>query len=92
MYSGFGGQVLYLARDAGWGVDVDATGSSSATSKAGSLTATTHHDGDRSLNYRLAKGVTATLRAGRFLAKDDGARVEMKRRFASAGKSAPGTR
>jgi hypothetical protein len=36
-----------------------------------------------SLNYRMAYGVTGTLRAGRFLARDEGVRVELKRRFAS---------
>ena len=36
-----------------------------------------------SLNYRMAQRVTATVRAGRFLAKDEGVRLELKRRFAS---------
>src|SRR5439155_111964 len=36
-----------------------------------------------SLNYRMAHGVTGTLRAGRFLARDEGVRAEVKRRFAS---------
>ena len=36
-----------------------------------------------SLNYRMAEGVTGTLRAGRFLAKDEGVRFELKRRFRS---------
>jgi membrane-associated phospholipid phosphatase len=36
-----------------------------------------------SLNYRMAHGVTGTLRAGRFLARDEGVRAELKRRFAS---------
>ena len=84
MYSGFGGQVLYLARDAGWGVDVDANWLKQRDFKGWfayrDYSTTT---AIASLNYRLAQGVTATLRAGRFLAKDDGARVEMKRRFAS---------
>src|SRR5690606_19724777 len=35
-------------------------------------------------HYRLPYyGLTATVRAGRFLAKDNGVRVEMKRRFRS---------
>src|SRR6185503_6926761 len=33
--------------------------------------------------YRMAERVTATLRAGRFLAKDEGVRAEVKRRFGS---------
>ncbi|MGY8626529.1 YjbH domain-containing protein [Chromobacterium violaceum] len=36
-----------------------------------------------SLHYKLPMGVTATMRAGRFLAKDDGVRLELKRRFRS---------
>ncbi|MDC7717907.1 YjbH domain-containing protein [Vogesella sp. DC21W] len=36
-----------------------------------------------SLHYRLPLGVTVTGRAGRFLAKDSGVRVEVKRRFKS---------
>ncbi|HVJ13428.1 MAG TPA: YjbH domain-containing protein, partial [Burkholderiales bacterium] len=36
-----------------------------------------------SLNYRMAHRVTGTVRAGRFLAKDEGVRMEVKRRFAS---------
>ncbi|MEJ7138348.1 YjbH domain-containing protein [Amphibiibacter pelophylacis] len=36
-----------------------------------------------SLHYRLPLGVTATVRAGRFLARDTAARFELKRRFAS---------
>lgn len=36
-----------------------------------------------SLHYRMPMGVTVTGRAGRFLAKDSGVRVEVKRRFNS---------
>lgn len=36
-----------------------------------------------SLHYRMPMGITVTGRAGRFLAKDSGVRVEVKRRFKS---------
>ncbi|POZ62208.1 YjbH domain-containing protein [Chromobacterium alticapitis] len=36
-----------------------------------------------SLHYQLPMGVTATVRAGRFLAKDNGVRLELARRFRS---------
>ncbi|HXM80317.1 MAG TPA: YjbH domain-containing protein [Burkholderiales bacterium] len=84
MYSGFGGQVLYLPRDGGWGVDFDANWLKQRDFEGwfgyrpySTVTAI------GSLNYRLSKGLTATLRTGRFLAKDEGVRAEMKRRFAS---------
>jgi membrane-associated phospholipid phosphatase len=84
MFSGFGGQVLYLGQDGGWGADVDANWVKQRDFKGwfGTRDYSTT-TAIASLNYRLAKGVTATLRAGRFLAKDEGARVELKRRFAS---------
>jgi len=84
MYSGVGGQVLYLPRDGGWSADlaVDAVRQRDfkgwfGTRDYDTVTAIA------SLNYRMAHGVTGTLRAGRFLAKDEGVRVELKRRFAS---------
>jgi membrane-associated phospholipid phosphatase len=84
MYSGFGGQVLYMPPDGAWGVDL-----------AGDWVKQRDFEGwfghrdysvvtmIASLNYRLAQGVTATLRGGRFLAGDEGVRVELKRRFNS---------
>ncbi len=84
MYSGFGGQVLYLPRDGRWALDVAADWVKQRDFRGflghrdySTLTAIA------SLNYRMAQGVTATARAGRFLAKDEGVRFEMKRRFAS---------
>src|SRR5574341_985040 len=84
MFGGFGGQALYLARDGSWATDLaldwvkqrDFEGwfgfqdYQTVTSIA-------------SFSYRLPYRVTATLRAGRFLAKDEGVRGELKRRFAS---------
>ena len=84
MYSGFGGQILYLPRDGGWSADlaVDALRQRDFEGGFGlrdyrTVTAIA------SLNYRMAHGVTGTLRAGRFLARDEGVRVELKRRYAS---------
>jgi hypothetical protein len=84
MYGGAGGQVLYLAPDGGWSADLalDALRQRDFQGWFGfrdyqTVTAIA------SLNYRLAHGLTGTLRAGRFLAKDEGVRMEVKRRFAS---------
>jgi membrane-associated phospholipid phosphatase len=84
MFSGAGGQVLYLARDGRWAADVDAHWVRQRDFEGWFG----HQDyktvtAIASLNYKMAQGVTATLRAGRFLAKDEGVRMEMKRRFAS---------
>ena len=84
MYSGVGGQVLYLPRTGDWSADlaVDAVRQRDfkgwfGTRDYDTVTAIA------SLHYRMAQGVTGTLRAGRFLAKDEGMRMEFKRRFAS---------
>ncbi len=83
MYSGAGGQILYLAPDGGWAADlaVDAL-------RQRDFDGFGHRDyktltAIASLHYRMAHGLTGTLRAGRFLARDEGLRVEIKRRFAS---------
>ncbi|MDH5223039.1 MAG: YjbH domain-containing protein [Betaproteobacteria bacterium] len=84
MYAGAGGQILYLAPGGGWAADlaVDALRQRDFEGWFGfrdydTVTAIA------SLHYRMARGVTATMRGGRFLAKDDGVRFEVKRRFAS---------
>jgi len=84
MYSGVGGQVLYLPGDGGWGADlaVDWLRQRDFRGFLGHRDYTTL-TAIASLNYRMAHGVTATARAGRFLAKDEGVRFELKRRFAS---------
>jgi membrane-associated phospholipid phosphatase len=84
MFSGAGGQVLYLPRDGRWAVDLEAH-----AVRQRDFDGWFGHQDYRtvtaiaSLNYRMAQGVTGTLRAGRFLAKDEGVRAEVKRRFAS---------
>ncbi|MGX4640640.1 YjbH domain-containing protein [Massilia sp. SYSU DXS3249] len=84
MFRGIGGQVLYLPKDARWAVDfaadaVQQRGFGGWFDRRDYSTVTALG----SLHYRLPYDVTATVRAGRFLARDDGARLEFKRRFAS---------
>jgi membrane-associated phospholipid phosphatase len=84
MYSGAGGQLLYLAKDGGWSADLALDALRQRDFKG--WFGTRDYDtvtAIASLNYRLAHGVTGTLRAGRFLARDEGVRVELKRRYAS---------
>jgi hypothetical protein len=85
MYAGVGGQVLYLLRDPDWAVDlmVDAVQQREpeenfALRDYSAVTAllSGHYHWP---NY----GVTATARVGQFLARDDGVRFELKRRFGS---------
>jgi len=85
MFGGVGGQVLYYPERAPWAVDmsVDAlqqrdVGGGFAFRDYSTVTALA------ALHYRLPlDGVTATVRGGRFLAGDLGARFEMKRQFRS---------
>jgi membrane-associated phospholipid phosphatase len=84
MYRGVGGQVLYLPKDARWATDVavDALqqrGYEGWLEKRDYRTVTAL----ASLHYRLPFATTVSLRAGRFLAKDEGVRMEFKRRFQS---------
>lgn len=84
MFSGFGGQVLYLAERGGWAADlasdwVRQRGFEGWFSYRDYRTVTTI----ASLHYKMAKGLTATTRVGRFLAKDEGVSFEVKRVFAS---------
>jgi hypothetical protein len=84
MYAGAGGQLLYLPPGGGWAADlaVDALRQRDYTGWLGFLDYSTV-TAIASLHYRMAHGLTATLRAGRFLAQDEGVRMELKRRFAS---------
>jgi membrane-associated phospholipid phosphatase len=84
MYRGIGGQVLYLPKVSHWAADlsVDALqqrGYKGWFDKLDYKTVTALG----ALHYRLPYDVTATARAGRFLARDDGVRFELKRRFQS---------
>lgn len=84
MYDGAGGQLLYLPGDSRWAADVavDALKQRDFRGLFGTRDYSTV-TAIASLNYRMAHGLTATARAGRFLAKDEGVRFEMKRRFNS---------
>lgn len=84
MYRGFGGQALYLPKDSRWAADltVDALqqrGFKGWFDKRDYKTVTALG----ALHYRLPYDITATARVGRFLARDDGARIEFKRRLPS---------
>jgi membrane-associated phospholipid phosphatase len=84
MFRGAGGQVLYLPKDSRWAADVtvDALqqrGYKGWFDKRDYRTVTALG----ALHYKLPYDITVTARAGRFLAKDDGVRMEFKRRFTS---------
>jgi len=84
MFRGLGGQALYLPKDSRWAADVtvDALqqrGYKGWFDKRDYRTVTALG----ALHYKLPYDVTVTARGGRFLAKDDGVRLEFKRRFAS---------
>lgn len=84
MYRGVGGQVLYLPKDSRWAADVtvDALqqrGYKGWFDKRDYKTVTALG----ALHYKLPYDITATARAGRFLARDEGIRIEFKRRFQS---------
>lgn len=84
MFRGFGGQALYLPKDSRWAADmsVDALqqrGYKGWFDKRDYQTVTALG----ALHYRLPYDTTATVRVGRFLARDDGVRLEFKRRFPS---------
>ncbi|MEO8159624.1 MAG: YjbH domain-containing protein [Betaproteobacteria bacterium] len=85
MYGGAGGQVLYHPQAQRWAVDFSADWLKQRDFEGyfgfrdyETLTALA------AFHYRMPfYGLTGTVRAGRFLAGDEGVRVEVKRRFAS---------
>ncbi|UTH75323.1 YjbH domain-containing protein [Chromobacterium sp. IIBBL 290-4] len=85
MFRGAGGQILYYPSfTSNWAADlaVDALQQRDFKGWFGkrdyqTITAIA------SLHYQLPMGMTATMRGGRFLAKDDGVRFELSRRFQS---------
>jgi hypothetical protein len=84
MFRGVGGQVLYLPKNSRWAADlsVDALqqrGFKGWLDKGDYKTVTAIG----AMHYRLPHDITVTARAGRFLARDEGVRMEFKRRFAS---------
>ncbi len=84
MFRGAGGQVLFAPGDTRWAADltVDALqqrGYKGLFDSRDYRTVTALG----ALHYRLPSDITVTARAGRFLAKDSGVRLEFKRRFLS---------
>jgi membrane-associated phospholipid phosphatase len=84
MFRGAGGQLLYVPKDSRWAADmsVDALqqrGYKGWFDKRDYKTVSAIG----ALHYRLPYDITATARAGRFLARDKGVRIEFKRRFVS---------
>jgi hypothetical protein len=84
MYRGIGGQALYLPKQSHWAADVSVDALQQRDFKGWfgkrdyqTVTAL------GALHYRLPYDITVTGRAGRFLARDVGARFELKRRFQS---------
>lgn len=84
MYGGVGGQVLFMPKSGNLATDLSVDWVKQRDTQGwfgfrpySTVTAIL------STRYRLPYGVTATVRAGRFLAKDYGARLELKRRFES---------
>ena len=84
MFRGAGGQLLFAPQDTRWAADlsVDALQQRGYKGLLDSRDYTTV-TALGALHYRLPSDVTLTARAGRFLAKDVGVRIEAKRRFLS---------
>jgi membrane-associated phospholipid phosphatase len=84
MYRGAGGQLLYVPKDSRWAADltVDALQQRGYRGWFDALDYRTV-TALGALHYRLPDDITVTARAGRFLARDEGVRVEFKRRFRS---------
>jgi len=82
MYGGVGGQWLYVERGEPWALDVsvEAVKQRDFDGRFGFLDYQTV-TALAAMHYRLPYQSTFTVRAGRFLAKDLGARFEIKRRF-----------
>jgi membrane-associated phospholipid phosphatase len=84
MYRGAGGQMMYVPKDSRWVADL----SLDALQQRGFRGLFDARDYRTvtalgALHYRLPADITVTARAGRFLAKDEGVRLEFKRRFFS---------
>jgi membrane-associated phospholipid phosphatase len=84
MFRGLGGQILYLPKDERWAVDLTLDALQQRDYK-GWFGKRDYHvlTALGALHYRLPYDITVTSRAGRFLANDEGVRLEFKRRFRS---------
>ena len=85
MFAGAGGQVLYLPRRGNWAADLSVDWlRQRAPEKDFGFRDYSVATALLAFHYRIPEyGITATARAGRFLAKDEGVRFELKRRFHS---------
>lgn len=85
MFAGAGAQVLYLAPGGRWAFDGAVDVLRQRDYKGTGFLSYRTHTAIASAHYRLPwiEGATATVRAGRFLAGDLGARLELKRTFKS---------
>ena len=85
MFAGAGGQVLYLPKRGNWAADLSVDWlRQRAPDKDFGFQDYSVTSALLALHYRIPEyGITATARAGRFLAKDEGVRFELKRRFHS---------
>lgn len=84
MFRGVGGQMLYAPGDNRWAADLTVDALQQRGYK-GLFDARDYRTVTAlvALHYRLPSDITVTARAGRFLAKDSGVRLEFKRRFLS---------
>lgn len=84
MFSGVGGQVLYMPERGPWAADiaVDAVRQRDYGASLKHLSYSTVTTLG-SIHYRFPMGVKTTVRAGKFLARDTGVRFELSRRFVS---------
>ncbi len=84
MYGGVGGQLLYLPKRGDWAADISLDWLRQRDYKGTGFHAYSNATVIASMHQRIPEfGLTATLRAGRFLAGDEGVRMELKRRFRS---------
>lgn len=85
MYGGAGGQILYVSSNGDWAADLASDWVKQRDFSGWGFRNYSTVTTLGSLHYRLPflSGTTATVRVGEFLAKDKGARLELKRRFLS---------
>ncbi len=83
MYGGVGGQWLYLPASGWWAADVATDWVKQRDFEGTGFRAYDTVTAIGSLHVKATNGFTATLRGGRFLARDNGLRVEVARRFKS---------
>ncbi len=85
MFAGTGGQILYLSEQHNWALDLSVDWlKQRAPEKSVGFRDYSVVTALGAIHYRFPTyGITTTARVGRFLAKDEGVRLEIKRRFRS---------